>query len=228
MPRHEITTPDGRTLAVLEEGGGRTARSSSATTARPGPGGSYRAETESARAARAAPARLSPGPATAARRLDPGRSGGRRRRPTWRRSLDALGVERFATYGSSGGGPHALACAALLGDRCAAAATLAGVGEYGRPGPGLARRHGRGQPGRVLRPPGPAARRSPRTWTPRGTSLLSATCRRPRGGHAPPSQRRRRRRAGPAKWPSSSSAAYFYAGLWRPAQTGGSTTTSRS
>ncbi|HEY6763017.1 MAG TPA: alpha/beta fold hydrolase [Baekduia sp.] len=34
---------------------------------------------------------------------------------------DALGVERFATWGSSGGGPHALACAALLGDRCAAA-----------------------------------------------------------------------------------------------------------
>ena len=28
--------------------------------------------------------------------------------------LDALGVERFATYGGSGGGPHALACAALL------------------------------------------------------------------------------------------------------------------
>jgi pimeloyl-ACP methyl ester carboxylesterase len=47
--------------------------------------------------------------------------------------LDALGVERFATYGSSGGGPHALACAALLGDRCAAAATLAGVGETGAP-----------------------------------------------------------------------------------------------
>jgi pimeloyl-ACP methyl ester carboxylesterase len=42
--------------------------------------------------------------------------------------LDALGVERFATYGMSGGGPHALACAALLDGRCAAAATLAGVG----------------------------------------------------------------------------------------------------
>jgi pimeloyl-ACP methyl ester carboxylesterase len=41
--------------------------------------------------------------------------------------LDALSVERFATYGTSGGGPHALACAALMPGRCAAAATIAGV-----------------------------------------------------------------------------------------------------
>jgi pimeloyl-ACP methyl ester carboxylesterase len=44
--------------------------------------------------------------------------------------LDALGDDRFATWGASGGGPHALACAALLPDRCAAAATLAGVAPY--------------------------------------------------------------------------------------------------
>jgi pimeloyl-ACP methyl ester carboxylesterase len=47
--------------------------------------------------------------------------------------LDALGVERFATYGASGGGPHALACAALRPDRCAAAATLAGLGPSDAP-----------------------------------------------------------------------------------------------
>jgi pimeloyl-ACP methyl ester carboxylesterase len=40
---------------------------------------------------------------------------------------DELGVERFLTVGVSGGGPHALACAALLPERTIAAATLAGV-----------------------------------------------------------------------------------------------------
>ena len=44
--------------------------------------------------------------------------------------LDALGAERFVTIGWSGGGPHALACAALLPDRCAAAATIAAVAPY--------------------------------------------------------------------------------------------------
>jgi pimeloyl-ACP methyl ester carboxylesterase len=42
-----------------------------------------------------------------------------------------LGVDRFATWGHSGGGPPALACAALLPGRCLAAATLASVGPYG-------------------------------------------------------------------------------------------------
>lgn len=38
---------------------------------------------------------------------------------------DALQVERLAVLGVSGGGPHALACAVLLGDRVQAAACLA-------------------------------------------------------------------------------------------------------
>jgi pimeloyl-ACP methyl ester carboxylesterase len=41
--------------------------------------------------------------------------------------LDHLGAEQFVTAGWSGGGPHALACAALLPGRCLAAASLAGV-----------------------------------------------------------------------------------------------------
>ncbi|MBW8804780.1 MAG: alpha/beta hydrolase [Catenulisporales bacterium] len=37
---------------------------------------------------------------------------------------DALGLDRFAVLGRSGGGPHALACAALLPDRVTKAAAL--------------------------------------------------------------------------------------------------------
>jgi pimeloyl-ACP methyl ester carboxylesterase len=41
-----------------------------------------------------------------------------------------LGVERFHTVGWSGGGPHALACAALLGERTIACATIASVAPF--------------------------------------------------------------------------------------------------
>lgn len=49
------------------------------------------------------------------------------------RILDELGVDDFVTLGWSGGGPRALACAALLPRRCRAAATLAGVGPADAP-----------------------------------------------------------------------------------------------
>jgi pimeloyl-ACP methyl ester carboxylesterase len=48
--------------------------------------------------------------------------------------LDALGAAEFVTVGWSGGGPHALAAAALLPDRCRGAATVAGVAPYGAAG----------------------------------------------------------------------------------------------
>jgi pimeloyl-ACP methyl ester carboxylesterase len=48
--------------------------------------------------------------------------------------LDHLGVGNFVTAGWSGGGPHALACAALLTGRCLAAATIAGVAPYSAAG----------------------------------------------------------------------------------------------
>ena len=47
---------------------------------------------------------------------------------------DALGVRRFVVWGISGGGPHALACAALLPDRVAAVATLASPAPFAAPG----------------------------------------------------------------------------------------------
>jgi pimeloyl-ACP methyl ester carboxylesterase len=43
---------------------------------------------------------------------------------------DALGIDRFCTWGVSGGGPHVLACAALLPDRIVAAASLASPAPY--------------------------------------------------------------------------------------------------
>ncbi len=48
--------------------------------------------------------------------------------------LDALGAGTFVTMGWSGGGPHALACAAALPGRCLAAASIAGVAPYGAKG----------------------------------------------------------------------------------------------
>jgi len=46
------------------------------------------------------------------------------------RIADRLGIERFAVLGHSGGGPHALACAALLPDRVQAAVSIAGLAPY--------------------------------------------------------------------------------------------------
>lgn len=47
---------------------------------------------------------------------------------------DALGIDRFAVVSHSGGGPHALACAALLPDRVAAVVTFATLAPYGAAG----------------------------------------------------------------------------------------------
>jgi pimeloyl-ACP methyl ester carboxylesterase len=94
--------------------------------------------------------------------------------------LDALGVARFATYGRSGGGPHALACGALLGgplrrrrdDRRRRATDapdldwLAGMGE-GNHAEVAAAREGRDGSSPTAAPTRPRSRRSaPRSsWT---------------------------------------------------------------
>ena len=47
---------------------------------------------------------------------------------------DALGVDRFAVMGHSGGGPHALACAALLPERVLGVVCAAGLAPFGAEG----------------------------------------------------------------------------------------------
>lgn len=44
---------------------------------------------------------------------------------------DALGIDRFAVMGHSGGGPHALACGALLPDRVLGVVSVAGLAPFG-------------------------------------------------------------------------------------------------
>jgi pimeloyl-ACP methyl ester carboxylesterase len=47
---------------------------------------------------------------------------------------DELGLDSFAAMGHSGGGPHALACAALLPGRVTAVAAISGLAPYGAEG----------------------------------------------------------------------------------------------
>ena len=44
--------------------------------------------------------------------------------------MDSLGIDRFGSWGISGGGPHVLACAALLPERVTAVASLASVAPW--------------------------------------------------------------------------------------------------
>ncbi|WP_062522661.1 alpha/beta fold hydrolase [Demequina silvatica] len=43
---------------------------------------------------------------------------------------DELGIDRFAAVGHSGGGPHALACAAMMPDRVRACVSIAGLAPF--------------------------------------------------------------------------------------------------
>jgi pimeloyl-ACP methyl ester carboxylesterase len=124
---HDVTTPDGRTLAVLDAGapGGPALVTHHGS---PAAGRFYRPELESAEA-RGLRLIAFDRPGFGGSTPNPGRSIADVAADVVA-ILDALGVDRFATYGSSGGGPHALACAALLPGRCLAAATIAGVAPY--------------------------------------------------------------------------------------------------
>jgi pimeloyl-ACP methyl ester carboxylesterase len=50
------------------------------------------------------------------------------------RVADRLGLKHFAVMGHSGGGPHALACAALLPERVLAAVSVSGLAPFGAQG----------------------------------------------------------------------------------------------
>jgi pimeloyl-ACP methyl ester carboxylesterase len=50
------------------------------------------------------------------------------------RVADALGIDRFAVMGHSGGGPHALACGALLAERVLGVVSIAGLAPFGAEG----------------------------------------------------------------------------------------------
>jgi len=125
---HELTTPDGRTLRVYEDGdpSGAPVLAQSGT---PSAGLLYSLHVEDARR-------------RGLRLLGYARPGYGGSSPFSGRSIadvvrdveaiaDELGLERLATWGISGGGPHALACAALLPERVVATASLASVAPYG-------------------------------------------------------------------------------------------------
>jgi pimeloyl-ACP methyl ester carboxylesterase len=57
--------------------------------------------------------------------------------------MTGLGITRAAAWGSSGGGPYALATAAKLPAAVTAVCLFASIGPYGMPGAGLRREPGR-------------------------------------------------------------------------------------
>ncbi len=121
-----VRTPDGRDLDVLDTGGGGLPVIYHAGT----PGGLV-AFPPTIEAARAVGLRWISyaRPGYAGSTPHPGRAVGDAAADT-ATVLDALGLTDFVTYGWSGGGPHALACAALLPPRCRGAALVASVAPW--------------------------------------------------------------------------------------------------
>jgi pimeloyl-ACP methyl ester carboxylesterase len=120
---HSVATPEGRTLHVAEGGdpNGRPVIVHGGT-----PGGAEPLRDAWADDARERGLRMISydrpgyGPSTS----QPGRTVARAASDV-AAIADTLGFDRFATWGASGGGPHALAVAALLPERVTAAAVLA-------------------------------------------------------------------------------------------------------
>jgi pimeloyl-ACP methyl ester carboxylesterase len=124
----DVTLADGRTLHVYDEGDpqGRAVVVHHGT---PSSGRLYPAQVDDARA-RGIRLIGYDRPGYGGSSAKPGRSVGAAASDV-AELLDALDVDRFASWGHSGGGPHSLACAALLPGPCVAAAALACPGPYG-------------------------------------------------------------------------------------------------
>jgi|HubBroStandDraft_3_1064219.scaffolds.fasta_scaffold28357_2 pimeloyl-ACP methyl ester carboxylesterase len=122
-----VTTRDGRDLEVMSAGpdDGRCLLWHSGT---PSAAGIYPAQLDVA-AARGLRFVTFSRPGYAASTARPGRSVGDVAGDV-SEILDALGFDTCICAGQSGGGPHALACAALLPDRVLATATIAGVAPW--------------------------------------------------------------------------------------------------
>lgn len=124
---HNVTAPDGRNLEVI--------------TAGPDDGRCYVFHSGTPSAANVRPAVLEQTARRGLRFVTFSRPGYAGSTPNPGRSvgdvasdvaviLDTLGIDTFICAGQSGGGPHALACAALLPDRVLATATLAGAAPW--------------------------------------------------------------------------------------------------
>jgi pimeloyl-ACP methyl ester carboxylesterase len=128
---HQVRTADGRQLQVLEGGvpNGRPVLVHNGTP------NSRLLYEPSVRLAEARGIRMisydRPGYGGSDR--DPGRSVASCAKDV-RAIADALGIERLAVWGISGGGPHAIACAALLPDLIPAVAVLASIAPWGAEG----------------------------------------------------------------------------------------------
>jgi pimeloyl-ACP methyl ester carboxylesterase len=124
---HRIKTPDGRTLAVQEGGdpGGKPVLAHNGT---PNSRQLYAPHVTDA-AARGIRLISYDRPGYGESSPQPGRTIASAADDV-RAVCSALGISRLAAWGVSGGGPHVLACAALLPDLVVAAASLASLAPY--------------------------------------------------------------------------------------------------
>jgi pimeloyl-ACP methyl ester carboxylesterase len=128
---HRIKTPDGRTLAVQEDGDpdGKPVLAHNGTPNSRQLSARYVADA----AARGIRLISYDRPGFGESSPQPGRTVASCADDV-RTICSALGISRLATWGVSGGGPHVLACAALLPDLVAAAASLASPAPYAADG----------------------------------------------------------------------------------------------